>query len=659
MSQDRMSTHSKKTRSYKVINKASAASTPSIPSSEALSNQVDIESESDNPASSSSSPLHGADSDAESELKENTNSDAGGNNETDPIDSSSKPTSSDETFFIPKRNPSPPSNPGGLFGEHSVPSSVPSMPKLIANNAAEFNVWKYQAKAYFQQNGLHHYVLVDNYTSLQRAFNDDQGNRLPYQVRSIWYSVQGRIFGAIRAAVEHKLGSAFFDNLEEEGDVELSRYDVDSIDWLSKFKWGNARYLWTTVESQFMKFHPHDLATLVGKYMDTQYKIGDDPMVFKNKFEAVVRDLEVAGLKMPEKLHMIVWYRAMPEAFGALKQSLNADPNLTYNKIFQALSRQVSSDKSIKLNKSQSSEQAAVFADNQGNKDNRNKQNGNKNKFNKGGNGKFKSSNPQNKSKYYCNFCDKPGHTDDRCFVLKQKKENAVQGINEAKREHSACFIEEDAKELTLFTQDENVNSSTESEKKKPIYFLFDSGATTHVVNNKSLLHNQFAVPEVQLTTSVRGKHATISTRGTVYLNDKWSLMNVAYVPSATTNIISEGRLTDAGYRILKNNEWIKVVDRENKPTLTGVRVNRLWVYLLGDEDTPRQPKQELRKRGNKPREPIPDADEDKNPSQPSQASSSSSSSSSTSSPYSYSTTSSTNIRNTKSKARGGASSHQ
>lgn len=474
------------------------------------------------------------------------------------------------------------------------------MPKLNASSPAEFSVWKNQAKAYFQANALTFFVLLDPVTSLQRAFNNDYGNRPAETVRSIWHSTQGRIFGILRSAVEGKLGTAFFDKLEVEGGyLDLSNYEIRSTNWVKHFKWGNANYLWKELERQYMTFHPHDLVVMIQKYNNIKYKVGEDPVVFKNKFDAMVREMEVAGLVVPNVLHMATWYQAIPEQFSSLKQSLNAYPHLTHDKIYAALLRQVQSERGTKPFKPQSEQAAAAIESNNSSKS---RGNGKGKARTRGGKSNNGSSNFSSRpSKYHCDYCNKDGHDADHCNALRDAKKYVAEDIGKMKlREHSACFIEEGENEFVLLTVDEVCNAAVDHEADKPVYFLFDSGSTSHVVNDNKLLYDSYIVPETNISTAIRGKNATITKRGRVLLNDRWELSNVAYVHNASTNLISEGRLADAGYTILKTKDFIKIIDRNQKAVLVGVRVNRLWVYRLGGETIPTRPRQELKKMNSK-----------------------------------------------------------
>lgn len=126
----------------------------------------------------------------------------------------------------------------------------------------------------------------------------------------------------------------------------------------------------------------------------------------------------------------------------------------------------------------------------------------------------------------------------------------------------------------------------THAENYNPLG-IFDSAATTHMVNDKKLLENVKQVPEVAVTTAVQGAKGVIRERGELILNEKYALSDVAYMQNASANLISEGRLLDgeAGKQreIIKSAEYLILRNTTTKEViLRGARCNRLWICSLG-----------------------------------------------------------------------------
>src|SRR5690348_5933689 len=128
------------------------------------------------------------------------------------------------------------------------------------------------------------------------------------------------------------------------------------------------------------------------------------------------------------------------------------------------------------------------------------------------------------------------------------------------------------------------------SEGSNNTVFLFDSGATSHLTGTKGLLTEIKKVPEVSVSTAIQGARAVVRERGKVVLNDRYVLADVAYMSNASTNLISEGRLCDAGYSIFKNKDYLLVRNDKHVTIMRGTRVNRLWVFYTGDKGPETKP---------------------------------------------------------------------
>ena len=96
------------------------------------------------------------------------------------------------------------------------------------------------------------------------------------------------------------------------------------------------------------------------------------------------------------------------------------------------------------------------------------------------------------------------------------------------------------------------INNNDGEEEEETHHFILDSGATSHVAISRRMFSEIKSVPESLMSTAIKGNSCAIRERGTVYLNDKWKLTDVAYVKNGAANLISEGRIVDAGFGILK-----------------------------------------------------------------------------------------------------------
>ena len=88
-----------------------------------------------------------------------------------------------------------------------------------------------------------------------------------------------------------------------------------------------------------------------------------------------------------------------------------------------------------------------------------------------------------------------------------------------------------------------------------PVHFIFDSAATSHVTPRADIVKGLRDSPEMNMTTIEKGSNAVIKKRGSVRLNKDWILKDVAWPPKSNSSLLSEDRLCDAGYKIIKDKD--------------------------------------------------------------------------------------------------------
>ena len=471
---------------------------------------------------------------------------------------------------------------GGLFGDTSIPSSITAMPKLAGSSAHQYNDWKLKAKNYFSTNGLTEVATMEPLSSLELAITIDSGARPKAQIKALWVRLHSRVYGTIRAAVEPIIGTSFFEEIESDTTALTATEVFTALEGRlnTDFKSGCAYYLWDSIRKKLEHFTPHDLSRLVEKYMNLKYTPRSNPIECRTFFDNSVRELKLAGLTLPDKLHLAIWYKALPPELDSLRQALGAKSDLKWKDIYDAIMNQYSSKKASR-NTERSDEKANTALENEEKKKKdalRSKRDNNRNKP--------KSA---DKPKKHCNFCERDYHDISECRTYKEAQASVLAAKkakktsdSEADEDHAAVFVEDEIA-ATLQTQSADELAALgkdSSSEPAPIHFLFDSGATTHVTPVKHVLSDINTAPIMTMSTAISGQRSVINKRGKVRLNDKWTLRDVAYVPQASSSLISEGRLCDAGYEIYKNKDYV-LVRKNEKTVLRGVRANRLWVYTV------------------------------------------------------------------------------
>ena len=337
---------------------------------------------------------------------------------------------------------------GGLFGDSSIPSTLPAMVKLAGPTATQYRDWKIKALSYFQTNGLTEVVTMSPSQSLARAIMMDNGHRSTAQLKGVWCRLHSKSFGVIRTAIESTVGTSLFDDIED----EHQRFSFNILDETltgktldTQFISGNAYYLWEKIRIRLDRFTPHDLSRLIDRYMNLKYTPRQDPAVFRREFDNSVRELRQAGLTIPDKLHLAVWYRALPPEFDSLRQALGANPDLTWNNIYDAIITQYSANYSIKKTTRKQEDEKALSAVEEAKKERlRRLKDKNKTK-------EEDAITDKKKRQKECTYCGKTGHTVDKCYALENDKKNAdsfkqngKQSDSEEDDEHAAPFVDDE-----------------------------------------------------------------------------------------------------------------------------------------------------------------------------------------------------------------------
>ena len=469
-----------------------------------------------------------------------------------------------------------------LFGD-GAGAALPKMPVLVGPTAAQYSDWVGKAVNYFQTQGLEELVLEPALESLGRAIRIDGGGTTIAAIKAQWCRIHTRIIGAIKSATEGAIGTDLFDEIEMEqeevGSVDPLKNEDDDFSWVDRFLARNANHVWVKLKEKQQRYTAHDLTNLIRKLLDLKLQAGSDPTVFRRQFTSAVKELKNAKISLPEEVLMSVWLQALPRELSTLKQALGARSDLKWMDIYEALVGDYSSrmfSRAAGSNNRQPAESASVANETQ-HRDHRDHQ--------------------QKKRKFsvrkVCSFCKKGTHSEDKCWSkhphlrpnhktrTRRSQEDTDDGV-----EHYMPFV--DAEILNQFNEQQSEvvsESALASPEQLPndnvpsLHFIFDSAATSHVVNSTKALTNITDAPETAMTTALRGSGTVIRKRGEVRLNKKWKMRDVAYVPNGSANLLSEGRLCDAGYSIWKNKDCAIIRDADEKVVLKGIRWNRLWIY--------------------------------------------------------------------------------
>jgi len=512
-----------------------------------------------------------------------------------PIDagSSSSSSSSSSTTNIDSTNAAVSAPHSGssnvlLFGEVNLAANFPSIKKLNSTEYTEFKEWKASASTYFGQHGFQELITKPVHESLALAVNMDTSGKGSVVVRNLYLRLHRKVCYLIRAAVESAVGENFF------SDIEAQQIHAASE---AEFYLDNSRYLWKKLCDKYEKRMPHDTARVVNELLFLKYNTSEHPKDMKKKFLELEKELRVMGIIFHPDVLAVLWMNAIPASLSVLKQGLQSRSSLNWEDVYAAIQTNYA-DKALNLN-SNNKRNVNSNSDGSSGSETVNVLANHTHKF-KSGNNKFKSKQygNSNSNSITCSYCGKNGHEESRCWKKHGKPSNNSQHTSAStkgkgtkdKDSHSTEFSallyqSNDSEELSSFSQSD---AATHIDVAHPVVgeleigrrnqFIIDSGASRHVTPHREIFSNIEKVPPVRLISALKSGTCVVTEAGTIKLNDRWKLNNVAYIPNAGPNLISEPCLADAGFTIVKDREECRIIYK-GRIVLKFPRLGRLWIY--------------------------------------------------------------------------------
>ena len=310
--------------------------------------------------------------------------------------------------------------------------------------------------------------------------------------------------------------------------------------------------VWKTLQDTFQKKTWANKLSLKRKLYNLKLDNKGDLQSHLKQLIEIYDELAVIGEKIDDEDKVINLLASLPNRFSTLVTALEASENVpTWAVVTERLLHEDNKFKS---------------------KDDRNE--------------KVLFSKKNNSGKEYsCYECGEPNHIRKNCSRyrnrMKSEKEKSKKTVNSAKK------VESDD-ELTLLAKSQPFASaaSESSESVKHGYFVLDSGATHHMVHDKSMFVNFEEINDVNIVVGDGGA-LPASGKGDVFVRmllpqnkvKRCKLKNVLFVPKLAHNLISIPQMT------MKNNvkavffeNSCKILNRYDKLVAYGKRVGNLFV---------------------------------------------------------------------------------
>lgn len=286
-----------------------------------------------------------------------------------------------------------------------------------------------------------------------------------------------------------------------------------------------AKAAWLALKNYHHKATLTSKVTLLKAICNKNFRDGENMEQHLFEMEELFSKLDNADEKLSESLKVAMILRSLPDSFNALTTALESrnDDDLTLELIRPKLI-----DEALKLKNSNSKETV------------------------------MKARNFKNSKN--CFYCDKPGHLKKNCHKFLADSKTEVTN-NAKKKNHSARKVNEERKEYSIMA-----NENTTINKG----WILDSGATSHMCNDKSLF-KIISTSSVKSVTVADGYELPVLGEGVVKIQTcdeignciDLNLKKTLFVPTLDSNLISMSKL-------VANNVNLAISKSECKLTMHG-----------------------------------------------------------------------------------------
>ena len=457
-----------------------------------------------------------------------------------------------------------------LFGQTT--STLPAPPKLMSLD--KLGEWKRMFIDFLVMNNSNVFVELSAIESWKLAVELTPAHlKSSMMLQYIYVQQNRRIVSAISTAVIKVIPN--LDSIIEEVKREAENGSTPAP--LSHLPPEFDAYrVWSKLINNYEKKTIFGIHHLYNQIQGLKYIDGEDPTVYLNQFQSLNSKLchmlsdktvPLKGQVFSESHKAILLLNGLPKSMGTDKTILMSKETLTVDELRSTLMRRFEA-KGAKASSDTATEQANTFVSHRGRGGNRGGYRGTRGaRGGRGGRGGY--NNQHNKQQHeqsesaeppsHYNFMlyDVPTHPDDQ-------SEEEIDSDDESEAEDQALAL-----------SGRTVVGDSVSER-----VILDSGCTRHTWIDQRVVKDKKSVSMMRMATAT-GKLINITTLGTVDLHPRISIAGVAVVPSATANLLSVSRLTEAGCSIMFSRDKAELFSPSphKEHILTFKREDNLYVY--------------------------------------------------------------------------------
>jgi hypothetical protein len=401
----------------------------------------------------------------------------------------------------------------------------------------------------------------------------------------------------------------------------------EELGLLTSIPQGNAYAVW-----QMLLDH-YESKTIASK-INVRQQLSSCKMTDGELFDSYVSRIKQLVIKLEEMKEIVsqselicVLYNGLPNEYESLIQALELQEDIEFDracKFIRDKQEKILMKRGSKIKPAEKADDAAAFAGERGRGGHRGMgrggrggygrgfnnsphENGNEGKHqnngannrgghaNNGGNGFVRTcytcrqpghisiNCPSNVNAKKCNNCRTVGHSTNECRRQSNNNSNNSNGRGKANNNNNNNNNNSNNNNNKAYqindSYDERALSVKEDEKSVNAVIALDSGATRHLVNDRSLMRNIKSIEPVMLTVADNGQMA-INQEGEVVIekgNESVVLRDVGYCPDLAMNLLSVNKCTDAGATVTFDESTAKII-KKGKVMLTIPKRNKLWV---------------------------------------------------------------------------------
>ena len=166
-----------------------------------------------------------------------------------------------------------------------------------------------------------------------------------------------------------------------------------------------------------------------------------------------------------------------------------------------------------------------------------------------------------------CWYCGKPGCRVPQCHWFQEDSRKRKKQLAEEQAEEAQMTRRSSDESEVKFTDDSSYSYLPKTERRSRDHAILDSGATSHMLKDDSLMiHKNESSARINTASN---KSLTAESRGSAPIHlgkgmARMQLKDVLYVPEITANLLSIAKLCDAGFKILFTKERCNVYKKRS-----------------------------------------------------------------------------------------------